>query len=256
MIKPLIMQLFTYLSKCHPTGGQPLAGKIFGLCLLLLWSCDNFKSFRGGINEGVIVYNVTFPSLDPESLTASMMPDEITKIFKGHLTRIEMNVGHGLMKTAYISNSKNHSMIILLELFGAKYAAMQKEESNNEIMKQMPTFELEHVDEAKIIADYACKKVVVKDPESDRTFDIYYTESIYGDDMNWDTPFREVEGMILVYPMAYRFADETLEMNLIASKVEPGKVSDRLFKIPRDHEMVDKSRIDRRLEDLMVMGRD
>ena len=238
------MQLLTYLSKW----------KIYGLCLLLFWSCDNFKRPRGGIKEGVIVYDVTFPSLDPSSLTASMMPDEITKIFKGHLTRIEMNVGHGLMKTAYISNSKNHSMIILLELFGAKYASLQKEEGSNEIMQDMPTFELEHVNEAKIIADYACKKVVVKDPESIATFDIYYTQSIYSEDMNWDTPFRELEGMIFAYPMEYRFADETLEMNLIASKVEPGKVSDRLFKIPREYEMVSKARIDQMLKDLMVMG--
>lgn len=220
----------------------------------LVISCQSVTQRLIGISEGVITYKVGFPDLDPTSLAANMLPSEIKQFFKGNKIRVEFNIGPGIMKSTYISDSKKKSIAILLDMFGKKYATNNTPENIRAERQKMPKFIMEPVDETLEIAGYTCKKVIIRDSLTQEQDYIYYTNQIRAHDINWHTPFTDINGVMLKYQIEYHLAHHTIFMELEASKVQQLEINDKLFRIPKDYQIVPKEKIDEMLDDLMSMS--
>lgn len=225
----------------------PLLHRIFfTIVILFLFSCQQIKEKYLGISEGVITYEVKFPNIKSTSLAASMMPKKVRAYFKNSKLRVEMEIAYGLIKTVSISDSKKAKETVLMEIFGKKYVFINDAEliaRENKV-----PYRLEKLNEKKEIAGMECTRVLVVNPASKKSFSIYYTNEIRTKNINWHTPYHDIDGMLL----AYSISRNNIDMELVAENIEKQVVNDSLFKIPEGYELISKERFEEMLNELMV----
>lgn len=220
----------------------------FFIAAFFLFSCQQIKDKYFGVNEGMITYEVKFPNLKPNTLAASMMPNEVQTYFKDGKLRVEMNIAYGLIKTISISDPKKEQEAILLDLFGKKYLFMN--DAASAAQENKIPYQFEKLNEKKDIAGLQCNRVLVINPKNKKSFSVFYTTQIKGKHTNWHTPYGEIDGMLLQYPITRH----NIDMELMAANIERKSVNDSLFKIPDGFEKVSKERFEKILSELMTTG--
>ncbi len=201
-----------------------------------------------GMSEGVITYNIRFPEVDPNSVMASMLPDQVKTYFKESKVRTEMNFGFGMVKTVGISDSKTKSATIMLNLFGKNYAT--RDGGKDILAEGKIDYKFEFRDEIKRIAGYDCKQIIVTNKHNNTTFPIYYTEALAVQNLYWNTPFREINGALFQFPI---IANQ-LQMELTAVEVKSLEVADSLFTVPESYKIISRQEFNAMIAELMEAG--
>jgi hypothetical protein len=77
-------------------------------------------------------------------------------------------------------------------------------------------------------------------------FDVYYTQELGGDSINYLSPYRDIKGML----MEYRLKKLGLEMCFTAKKVESAEITDNTFEIPAYFKIINRSEMEKLFEDI------
>jgi len=193
------------------------------------------------INEGKVVFEISYPDADIPDEQMAMMPTESIMFFKNNQSRVEMKMGMG-MNQVMIFDNKNKIMTMLMDMMGSKTAVKFDEQ---DIKKQKEKegggdYEIKKTDETKEIAGYKCKKAVVTG--KDGSFDLYYTEDIAYKNGDWISEYKGLEG----FPLQYKISKNNVTMELTAKNVSGEKVDETIFSIPSEYKLMT-------LEDLQKM---
>jgi GLPGLI family protein len=186
------------------------------------------------IDEGKIVFEISYPDADMPDEQMAMMPTEMTTYFKGNQAKTDMKMGMG-MSQVMIFDNKNKVMTMLMDMMGNKSAIKFTEE---DIKKQKEKdgkggdLDIKKTDETKEIAGYKCKKAVVTN--KDGSYDIYYTDEITYKNGDWINDYKGIEG----FPLQYKTTQNRLTMQLTAKSVSKEKVDAGIFAIPADYKLM------------------
>lgn len=180
--------------------------------------------------KGIITYKITYPGMEIDPSMAAMMPKMATLTLKDQMSKFVINMGQ-MGSQSQIMNGEARTVTTLMDMMGQKFYYVQTEE---EIMAEKATddeISVEIKDETKEIAGYECQKAVifVKSEGEEMMFNIYFTEEIGFESMNFDDPyFKEIPGAML------EFEIETGNgmMKMEAVSVEKKNVSDNDFEVP------------------------
>ena len=125
--------------------------------------------------ELTVKYEITMKSDDPDVQSQlGMMQGSTLQIFtKGKKSRTEMNMG-GLMTTTTILDSDKKKGVLIMDGMLGKQAATFDEDLAKKDEEEMD-YEVELVDETKVILGYTCKKAIVY-TEDDLEYIYWYTE--------------------------------------------------------------------------------
>lgn len=223
---------------------------ILATLFILLYSCNSINEsvFDDRPDEGVIKYNVSFPLLGEESITASLLPEEMTLYFKNDDITSEFETIGGVFKNKLISNAKNRELYHELKVFRKKIKVDMDMEDIGLMMSSFPAMTLIKTNQTDSIAGYLCKKAIAVYADVGRKESIiWYTEDIKVQNPNWYNQFYEIDGVL----MEYEFEQLGITMHLRASEVSSVPIKKDIFKPEKDYKNISMEMMQIELTQLM-----
>jgi GLPGLI family protein len=175
----------------------------------------------GPIDEGVIVYELSYPQFTEDNIFTSMFPREMTFKFKGNDTKSELKTSMAVFSTSLLAEHDKRTLTHLVRI-ASKYSGLIMDSAQivNEYGKAPEGMRIEHTEQTKTIAGFECRHArVTFDSDPERDFDLYYTMDIAIHDPNWCTPFHEIKGVL----MEARVNKFNIDMHMVAKSVAPQK---------------------------------
>ena len=213
-----------------------------GLIILMITSCSR-TGFRGTIE-----YNLTYPGSRIDYATQEALPSSVEIISNNNLLKKQYK-GGGELGQVQITDSDEETVNILLEIMGNRYHIIR---TRNEIMAatlEMPEPKLEFTGETKEIMGYVCQKVhaiTYDDFGNETVSEIYFTSEIDGKPFNFDTPYRDIPGLMLIYEL--RVGDVNMRYEVERIRTRRRGTGRRNFKIPRGYQTTTYEELRRELE--------
>src|SRR5690554_982516 len=223
---------------------------IYTCCILAFSSCET-KMFKQTVDEGAIVYTISYPDIRKDNYLLGMMPSQMTTSFANGSFRTDIEASMGLFKTPIISNKKNNKLIHSMKLLNKKYASNLDSDDISKISPQFSKMELEYTDNTKEIAGYVCKEIVVTVPQADSSwsFKLYYTDDIEIENPNRLTPFESIKGVL----MEYEAINYNTRMQFTANKVTQMQVDEKKLELESDYKLIDPDTLKLEMESIFKM---
>ena len=204
--------------------------------ILLLGSCSSTEKESVKIEQGEIVYDLSYPQFGDDNLIASMFPSSMSFKFKGNMTRSDLKTRMAVFSTTFITDKDNRTLTHLVKIANKKSGlVLDSTEIMNDYAKKPKGMKVTLTDSSKVIAGYSCKHALVTfEGKPEKSFDLYYTEEISINDPNWCSPYQEIPGVL----MEARVKKFNIEMQITASEVVPGEYESSEFIIANDFEAI------------------
>ena len=203
---------------------------LISVIIFTAFSCrqvDKDEVEKKNLPQGEIKYKITFPDVKAEGIMASMLPDTMVAVFKGHKFRTDVK---SMVKTAFISDESNRSMKTIMVNMGTKSACDLNEEEVKEFLSEFPSVDIIPTEETKEILGFNCKKSIAVFHDASKEIELWHTDDLGIDNMNWYNPYKDINGILLRYEIKYY----GVNMIFDAVKYEKKNISDKVFELPKD----------------------
>ena len=207
----------------------------FLLTAFILTSCKDDVSLK---KEGLIHYELVYLDGENSSPIITFLPNDMTYAFKAGKTIQKVEGWGGVFKMTGISDCKSDSVTALMKILGEKKKYKCRIGEDNFGYAPLKDLEYEYLDDEKEIAGYNCKKVIAHNKNA--SYELYYTNDIDIKNPNWNTPFKEVDGIL----MEYQISMFGIKTKITAQEVEFKKIKNSEFSIPDDYKSVNKNDIE------------
>ncbi|WP_315816428.1 hypothetical protein [Paraflavitalea speifideaquila] len=196
---------------------------LFTLNLLLLLTAVGQKK----VSELTLVYDASISSGSTEPKMADALDGATTTVYlKGPMSRTEMV--SALLASTTIHDSKAGTAVILREVSGQKLLIRMTSDNWAEKNKRYIGMTFTDTKETKIIAGYNCIKAVAKLADG-ATFTVYYTADIIPENKDYDSQFKNLNGL----PLEYELVQGKLTIKYTVSKINLNPVPASKFDIPK-----------------------
>ena len=182
--------------------------------------------------EGTITYSVTVEG-DVDLTTKSQMPSEVIISYKAPKSSMVMKTAYG--NITVIGNSESKEQVVLYDLMGQKIAIKSSKEETEASLKEIPELTVTVTNETKKIAGYTCTKVNLTDGNT--TTSAYVTKEIVIPNANWNSQFKNVEGVLMEYSQKAKNDTDAIIV-FSAKEVKKAKIKDAVFEIPPDYKQM------------------
>jgi len=205
---------------------------LVSVLVLLLWSCGSDQPREASDKEGIIHYDIKYLDDPNEYAIITFLPNTMTYTFKDNKSIQKVSGYGGLFRMIGMADSKSGKVVAFMKIIADKY--MQKSEiSENSIgYDPIDSLTITYTGDTKNIAGYLCKEAVA---EADgQKYTLYFTNDIHIKNPNWNTPFKNIDGVLLEYQIKL-FGINT---RITATKVENIPIDDKAFDVPEDYALV------------------
>jgi GLPGLI family protein len=205
------------------------------LILLSLFSCNESTNEKG-LSQGIIEYEVAYPDEMEGNMYSALLPKTMLFKFKDGKIAFEMSGAMGLFKTSFITGSQSEEVLHLLMIRDKKYA-IRYSGKDLKALDDFNNLKITHTGEHIKIAGYDCQKALISLLDDENTsFEVYYTNDLKIQNPNWNTPYRDIDGVL----MKYRLKRYDKVMEFTATKVRKAEVGEEEFKKPDSYEFITK----------------
>lgn len=209
-----------------------LVALLFAVSFLMPYGCS--RSPFSNIDEGKIVYAVELDeSENINPMMKAMIPSEATCYFGNSRTCFVMAGPMGVFESRTISDASVYKLTTLISAMGKKMAMVLDKNQVEQNFADRVDLKMEYTGNSKQIAGVECKEVLVTDSIGN-TYPVYFTEDLNVEKPNWNTPFREIEGMLMEYSVQFG----NIRMKLTAKEIVNEKHDPLLFTIPEGYEII------------------
>ncbi len=206
------------------------------LTITLLNSCEKIQH-KDRIKEGYIEYDIEYLDSSLDSFMKGLLPKKMTIKFKDNNTMNKIEGFSGIVSFTHIQNFKEKRNITLVKVLNKKYKYIEKINDESLFFEKLPGMVIEEEDTIVNICGFKSQKAKVYIPDSDfKPYYIYYTNDIIINNVNAQTPFRSVEGVLLQFQL--KLYD--MPMRLTANKIQAAEISTEDFKIPKGYDTINK----------------
>lgn len=206
-----------------------------GLLASITTGCGQ-KETVAKVDQGEIVYALSYPQFGDDNLIASMFPSEMSFKFKDNMTKSEMKTRMAVFSTTFVTDQSNKTLTHLVRVANKKSGlVLDSAEIMEQYAKKPDDMMITYTDSTKVIAGYTCKhaRVDFRD-KPDKGFDIFYTEEIVIDDPNWCSPFYEIKGVL----MEAQVTKFNIDMKIEATKINAAEYDSEEFIVSTDFEPI------------------
>jgi len=215
------------------------AGSLLGIAVALIFLCSSLMPYGcshgpvDGLEEGKIIYDVTFETGEMNAMMKAMLPSEVITYFNDNKTCTVISMGMNMMETRLISDGINYKYTTLVSAMGRKVAmVMDKKQVETNYLDRVE-LQVRHTSEKKEIAGVSCKQAIITD-STNHTYPVYYTEEIAIKQPNWSSPFRDIDGLLMEYSISLG----GIVMNLKAREIVKMVTEKSYFDIPEGYEII------------------
>lgn len=209
---------------------------IIALIFLSLNSCKKIQH-KDRIREGYIEYDIEYLDNSIDNFMKGLLPKKMTIKFKNNNTINKIEGFSGIVSFTHIQNFREKKNITLVKVLNKKYMYVEKLNDKSLFFEDLPGMIIEPQDTTKEICGFMSKKAKIIIPDSNiEPFYIYYTDDIIINNVNAQTPFKSINGILLEFQL--KLYD--MPMRLTASKIQEAEISSEDFEIPKDYDSINK----------------
>ncbi len=195
----------------------------------------------------MVEYAIAFPDINPSSPIRIFLPKKLVMNFKEDKTRIDLSIGMGAVQLKYLADSDKEEVKEVMQLWGNTYVCILRDDDLEMEANLLPNYLVTQTDQKKKILQWECKSASVQDVESNKEFDIYYSEEIGSNNINWHSPYESIDGLL----MEYTFEHMDLKMRLTAKEVKQIPIDNEVFELEKGYKVISKDEFDNKLKELM-----
>ena len=218
---------------------------------ILISSCSQKIENDDGnaLEQGQIIYDISYPYLDSNDIGLNLLPSEMTLTFRADQYSTESIGGMGLFAAGFISNNKEKTMDYFMKIISAKYVSRFTGKGIKRFHNDFPSYRLVELDSTRTIAGMECNATQVlfyNNVVSD--YIIWHTQQIQLKNSNWCSPFTAIPGVL----MEYQVQQQGLVLKLKAKTIEADSVSLDHFKVPLDFKIVSNQALTRKMKEAFM----
>ena len=205
------------------------------LIILFTYSCVE-ENPEAKYHKGKIEYQITYLNKDFGDLSPAFLPQKMVLYFNKDYS---VNIIEGFMgffslnNITYFNSSKCTTYLKVLD---KNYVFKGKRNEQMCCFEDMNNMEINQTNDTAVIAGIRCKKAIIKLPETNETFDIYYTDEIGLHDPNATNPYGNIDGVLMDFHLQLSF----LKMHFKAINFSNQKTGEKDFSIPKDSREIDR----------------
>jgi hypothetical protein len=189
-------------------------------------------------SEGFIEYCIEFEdTVAVSAFNANMRPNRMVIKFKDNNTINKVEGLSGAFSFAFIQNKKDNKAYTLIKLLNKKLFYQEAIKSNSYpfAYRKMPEFIItKTTDYIEYLGYNCCVAKAIFTDSTKAPFDIYYTNEISIPNPNSNTPFHQIEGVMLKFSTV--LFDQ--RMDVWATTIKSSKISSDEFIITPDYEEI------------------
>lgn len=179
------------------------------------------------VSELTLVYDASISSGSAEPKMADALDGATTTVYlKGAMSRTEMV--SALFSSTTIHDSKAGTAVVLKEVSGQKLLIRMTAENWAEKNKRYGGMTFTDTKETKTIAGYNCTKAVAKLADG-TTFTVFYTADIIPENKDYDSQFKNLNGL----PLEYELVQGKLTIKYTVSRINLNPVPASKFDVPK-----------------------
>ncbi|MFT5596851.1 MAG: hypothetical protein ACI8QH_001650 [Flammeovirgaceae bacterium] len=222
----------------------------FAIMLLLVTACSQISSnvFNSKPSEGIIKYKISFPDVSDESITATLLPDQMTYAFTPTSFASNFETAGGVFRNKIVANRNTRTVNHQLKIFRKKIQTKMLETDVIKMLADYPKAAIIRTSQTDTIAGYHCKKALIVFEDMDiKEIEVYYTDQIEMDSPNWCTQYHEIEGVL----MAYEIVEFGIRMRLEAAEVKTPLQNPEMLQAEAEYSEITREMMDIELEQLV-----
>lgn len=209
---------------------------VIALIFTSLSSCKEIQH-KDRIKEGYIEYDIEYLNDSIDNFMKGLLPKKMTIKFKNNNTLNKIEGFSGIVSFTHIQNFREKRNITLVKVLNKKYKYVEKINDKSLFFEELPGMKIEEQDTTVEICGFKSKKAKVTIPNSAvEPFYIYYTNDIIINNVNAQTPFRSINGVLLEFQL--KLYD--MPMRLTATKIQAAEISSDDFEIPKGYEPINR----------------
>lgn len=206
------------------------------------------KSPLKSIDEGEIHYKITFHDRNAV-LPDELMPSSMVVKFKDDKTLMEITSPIGNNGVFIISEPDKNQMQTFIRVLGMKYYYMGTTDEIPPGINPMNNMDLETTNQVSKILDLKCRKVIVRIPEKDFTYELWYTEEIDIKNPNSYNPFKDIDGVLINF--FFMMGDIIVEFE--AEGIYLRSIPDKVFERGENFRRIDRKSMDDLIASMMSL---
>ncbi|MFW5706849.1 MAG: hypothetical protein ACOC12_02910 [Bacteroidota bacterium] len=213
------------------------------LMLLLGSSVSAQRPFKGRI-----IYNISYAGSNVDLAELQELPVRAMILTKNNLVRTELSGENAGLFQIKISDGEKKETRTMLEILREKYVISRSADEIQNSLRNMPQPEFEYTEETKEILGYMCNKAIARvSDDFGNTYEseIWYIPDVPGNAFNFDTPYHDIPGLMLVYEMRVGQLNIRYEAESIRRR---WFVGGRNFYVTRDYQEVTYEELRERLQ--------
>jgi len=181
-----------------------------------------------------VVYQITYPDD-----TAKTLPTQMTIKYSNNMINTQIEALSGAVSITYIENRETKVSHYLIKLLNKKlfYTDSTGNFGASFLYQDMPSITITPQKGNKKILGYNCQVATFHiNDSSQASFDVYYTKEIGRPNPNQNTPFEQIDGVMLQFGMVMAHRKVIIE----ASKIENSGTDISNFTVPTGYKRINK----------------
>lgn len=234
------------LNPIAPFGNLFVIGTVL-ILLIATFSCSSSEE-SDTRNEGVIVYDVSFPQ-DKDNPYINIFPQEMTFTFKDDKVRAKLSSFAEVVSSELIIDNAERKFNHFFKVFDEKYRVELDDDGVIEMISGFPEIKVENTSERDSLAGIICKKSLAYYLDrSSQPVILYHTPMIDLAAPNWFTQFKDLQEVLL----GYEIEQFGKKMRLTAREVRYEAVNDNYFEAPSGYEQVSLDEMESKIGELVA----
>lgn len=199
-------------------------------------------------DQGLILFDVTYPYLEKTGIMAAMLPNTMEMRFRDNQYVSDLQAGMGLFRMGFISSNETMELKNFLKVGGEKMAVQLGADETKKYLLDFPEVTIIFTDGIDTIAGFPCKQAIaIYNDASKPDMTLYYTDKIKMTRPNWCNQFYEIDGVLL----AYEVDRYNIRMRFRAKSFTEEMPEDDVFAIPADFDMVSATILEKKIQETM-----
>ena len=216
------------------------------LVILIVFSCSE-ENPEAKYHKGRIEYQITYLNKDMGDISPAFLPQKMILYFNPDYS---VNIIEGFMGFFRLNNItyfNNGKCLTYLKVLDKNYLFEGEKHEQMCCFEDMDDMEITHTQDSAMIAGLKCNKAIIKLPQTNETFTIYYTKEIGLRDPNSTNPYKKIDGVLMEFNLQLSY----LKMHFKATHFTNQKPGNKNFDIPEDSRVINRDEMSYVLQRLL-----
>lgn len=209
------------------------------ISFFLLIQCSDVIE-KDKLTEGIIEYDIAYVNNSDRSFPLQLLPKTMELKFNRNYAAYTIEDRVGLFSISIITNLKKRNHLTLIKVFNKKYVYRSEKKETPIFFDANTTYYVNFLKDTFHLAGIPCKKASVTDTKSRKNYDVAYTSNIDVPNPNLNTPYKDINGLLMEFVLQMK----NLKMTLTAKKIIKKKINDQNFVLPDGYKFISKKQME------------